>query len=81
MTIDDEEAAGAVTLMDTLPDRHRTVLRLRLAHGLPAVEVARILGTNVEAVLLLQHAALNLLRRQLAARVVLDGDSPADGRY
>ncbi|MFC9360727.1 sigma factor-like helix-turn-helix DNA-binding protein [Rhodococcus sp. NPDC057014] len=67
MTIDDEEATRSATLMDTLPDRHRTVLRLRLAHRLPAVEVARILETNVEAVLLLQHAALNLLRRQLAA--------------
>ncbi|MFC9832868.1 sigma factor-like helix-turn-helix DNA-binding protein [Rhodococcus sp. NPDC127530] len=81
MTIADEEAAGAVTLMDTLPDRHRTVLRLRLAHRLPAVEVARILGTNVEAVLLLQHAALNRLRRQLAAAAVCDGDVPVDGRY
>ncbi|MFV9454533.1 sigma factor-like helix-turn-helix DNA-binding protein [Rhodococcus sp. NM-2] len=79
MTIDDEEAAGSVTLMDSLPDRHRTVLRLRLAHRLPAVEVARILGTNVEAVLLLQHAALNLLRRQLAAGAVVDGDRPASG--
>ena len=81
MTIDDEEAAGAVTLMDSLPDRHRTVLRLRLAHGLPAAEVARILGTNVEGILLLQHAALNLLRRQLAAGAVVDGDNPANGQY
>ncbi|PBC47795.1 RNA polymerase subunit sigma-70 [Rhodococcus sp. ACS1] len=80
MTIDDEEAAGAAILMDTLPDHHKTVLRLRLAHRLPAVEVARILGTNVEAVLLLQHAALNLLRRQLEAGVVVDGDNPAYGR-
>ena len=79
MTIDDEEAAGAATLMDTLPDRHRTVLRLRLAHRLPAVEVARILGTNVEGVLLLQHAALNLLRRQLAAGTVRGGEGPAGG--
>ncbi|UNM99107.1 sigma factor-like helix-turn-helix DNA-binding protein [Rhodococcus opacus] len=78
MTIDDEDAAGSVTLMDTLPDRHRTVLRLRLAHRLPAVEVARILGTNVEAVLLLQHAALNLLRRHLAAGAVR-GEGPAGG--
>ncbi|MEN0136711.1 MAG: sigma factor-like helix-turn-helix DNA-binding protein [Rhodococcus sp. (in: high G+C Gram-positive bacteria)] len=68
MTIDDEEAAGSATLMDTLPARHRMVLRLRLAHRLPVVEVARILGTNVEAVLLLQHAALELLRQHLAAR-------------
>ena len=79
MTIDDEEAAGAATLMDTLPDRHRTVLRLRLAHRLPAVEVARILGTNVEGVLLLQHAALNLLRRQLATGAVRGGEGPAGG--
>ncbi|GAF44373.1 sigma factor-like helix-turn-helix DNA-binding protein [Rhodococcus wratislaviensis] len=81
MTLDDEEAAGAAALMDSLPDRHRTVLRLRLAHRLPAVEVARILGTNVEAVLLLQHAALNLLRRQIAAGTVFDGDNPADQRH
>ncbi|MGV9869104.1 sigma factor-like helix-turn-helix DNA-binding protein [Rhodococcus koreensis] len=81
MTIDNEEAAGAAILMDTLPDRHRTVLRLRLAHRLPAVEVARILGTNVDAVLLLQHAALNHLRRQLAAGERVDGDSPAGGRH
>ncbi|NDV07746.1 RNA polymerase subunit sigma-70 [Rhodococcus sp. IEGM 248] len=78
MTIDDEEAAGSATLMDSLPDRHRTVLRLRLAHGLPAVEVARILGF-VEAVLLLQHAALNLLRRHLAAGAVRGGEGPAGG--
>ena len=81
MTIDDEEAAGAAILMDTLPDHHKTVLRLRLAHRLPTVEVARILGTNVEAVLLLQHAALNHLRGQLAAGERFDGDSPASGRY
>ncbi|QYB07253.1 RNA polymerase subunit sigma-70 [Rhodococcus sp. USK10] len=81
MTIDDEEAAGAAILMDTLPDRHRTVLRLRLAHRLPAVEVARILGTNVDAVLLLQHAALNHLRGQLAAGERHDVETPADGRY
>ncbi|EID72001.1 MULTISPECIES: sigma factor-like helix-turn-helix DNA-binding protein [Rhodococcus] len=80
MNIDDEEAAGSATLMNTLPDRHRTVLRLRLAHRLPAVEVARILGTTVEAVLLLQHAALNLLRRQLAGEAV-GGGNPANGRY
>lgn len=81
MTIDDEETAGSATLMDTLPARHRTVLRLRIVHRLPVVEVARLLGTNVEAVLLLQHAALDLLRRQLAAGAVFDGDNPANRRY
>ncbi|TQC50875.1 RNA polymerase subunit sigma-70 [Rhodococcus sp. WS4] len=78
MTIDDEEATRPASLVDTLPSRHRTVLRLRLARGLPAVEVARILGTNVVAVLL-QHAALDMLRGQLAAEAG-QGDGPADRR-
>ncbi|MDT2005381.1 RNA polymerase subunit sigma-70 [Rhodococcus opacus] len=80
MTIDDEEATRPASLVDTLPSRHRTVLRLRLAHRLPVVEVARILGTNVEAVLLLQHAALDMLRGRLAAEAGQE-DGPADHRY
>ncbi|MDV7265409.1 sigma factor-like helix-turn-helix DNA-binding protein, partial [Rhodococcus oxybenzonivorans] len=66
VTIDDKSATRPSTLVDALPERYRTVLRLRLAHQLPVEKVARILGTSTEAVLLMQHAAMNLLRRELA---------------
>ncbi|MCQ4121851.1 sigma factor-like helix-turn-helix DNA-binding protein [Rhodococcus tibetensis] len=66
MTIDDKSATRPSPLVDALPGRYRTVLRLRLAHQLSVEQVARMLGTSTEAVLLTQHAAMNLLRRELA---------------
>ena len=56
---------AAVRLADTLaalPERHRTVLRLRILEGLPAEEVARRMETTAGAVRMLQMRALATLR-------------------
>jgi RNA polymerase sigma-70 factor (ECF subfamily) len=52
--------------MASLPGDYRTVLRLRLIDGLPASDVARIMGRNPDAIRQLQHRALTALRGALS---------------
>jgi RNA polymerase sigma-70 factor, ECF subfamily len=58
-------ANAAAGPLAALTDRQREVLRLRIVVGLSAEQTAVILGTTPQAVRLIQHRALNLLRRQL----------------
>jgi DNA-directed RNA polymerase specialized sigma24 family protein len=48
-----------------LPEHLRYVLHLRVVCGLSVDRVARLLDTDPNRVLLLQHEALNVLRRIL----------------
>jgi RNA polymerase sigma-70 factor (ECF subfamily) len=60
----DEVAA----LLARLPARPRDILVLRIAWGLSARETAELLHLKPETVRLVQHRALNSLRRMLAGR-------------
>ncbi|GAA4535727.1 sigma-70 family RNA polymerase sigma factor [Pseudonocardia xishanensis] len=55
-------------LLARLPARPRDILVLRVAWGLSAREVAELLGLKPETVRLVQHRALNSLRRTLSER-------------
>lgn len=60
---DDETLRGAI---DSLPQRHREVLRLRYFEGLSYAEVAARLGISVSSTYSLLHDALRGLGRELA---------------
>jgi RNA polymerase sigma-70 factor (ECF subfamily) len=51
-----------------LPDAQREVITLRLAGGLTAAEIGRVVGKRAGAVKSLQHRALENLARALGAR-------------
>jgi RNA polymerase sigma-70 factor, ECF subfamily len=52
-------------LLATLTEEQRKILRLRLINKLTADETAQAIGTTPEAVRIIQHQALNRLRREL----------------
>ncbi|MEJ3658234.1 RNA polymerase sigma factor ShbA [Actinomycetes bacterium KLBMP 9759] len=58
-----EESEQLGKLLDTLPDRHREVLLLRVVVGLSAEETAEAVGSTPGAVRVTQHRALAALRR------------------
>lgn len=60
--VDRDEANRAWDLLDTLPDRQREVLVLRVAVGLSAQETADALGMTAGSVRVTQHRALGELR-------------------
>ncbi|AXH98214.1 RNA polymerase subunit sigma [Ornithinimicrobium avium] len=60
--VDRDEARRAWDLLETLSDRHREVLVLRVAVGLSAVETAYALGMTPGSVRVAQHRALGELR-------------------
>jgi RNA polymerase sigma-70 factor (ECF subfamily) len=68
----EEEALAAddrrriVRLLGSLPEDQRRVIELRLA-GLSGNEIAESIGKSVPAVKMLQHRAMNRLRRTIAA--------------
>lgn len=53
--------------MHSLPADQRRAIALRLAAGLSATEIARVLGKRRGAVKALQHRALQNLARELGA--------------
>jgi RNA polymerase sigma-70 factor (ECF subfamily) len=55
----------AVRSLDVLTGDQREVLRLRVVVGLSAEETATVLGSTADLVRILQHHALNQLRRAL----------------
>jgi len=57
---------GAMRALETLPERHRMVIRLRLLAGLEGAETASVLGCPVEQVRVRLHRALELLRSRLS---------------
>lgn len=61
-----EIEAGLVAAIDALEPGQREVLVLRDVEGLPAAEVAAVLGLSVEAVKSRLHRARTAVRRQMA---------------
>jgi RNA polymerase sigma-70 factor (ECF subfamily) len=52
-------------MLDTLPDKQREILVLRIVVGLSAEETAQMVGASPGAVRVAQHRALNRLRKEL----------------
>jgi len=57
-------------LLDTLPDKQREILILRVVVGLSAEEAADLVGSTPGAVRVAQHRALARLRRNMPEEVV-----------
>jgi RNA polymerase sigma-70 factor, ECF subfamily len=57
-------------LLDTLPDKQREILVLRVVVGLSAEETAEAVGSTPGAVRVAQHRALARLRRSMPEEVV-----------
>ncbi len=57
-------------LLDTLPDKQREILVLRVVVGLSAEETAEAVGSTAGAVRVAQHRALARLRRSMPEEVV-----------
>ncbi|MGF7121500.1 RNA polymerase sigma factor ShbA [Rhodococcus sp. TAF43] len=64
-----ERGAHARALVDSLPERYREVVVMRVMWGMSAAETAAALGTTAGAVRIAQHRALGRLRAQ-SPRVV-----------
>jgi hypothetical protein len=59
-------------LLDTLSDKQRDILRLRVVVGLSVEETAEIVGSTPGGVRVAQHRALNRLRTVLTPKPVAD---------
>jgi RNA polymerase sigma-70 factor (ECF subfamily) len=64
-----EFAARMVRLLESVSDRQRQILDLRVRMGLSAEETAEALGSTPGAVRVAQHRALNRLRDLLTAKL------------
>jgi RNA polymerase sigma-70 factor, ECF subfamily len=65
--VDRDEASRAWALLETLSERHREILVLRVGVGLSAAETADALGMTPGGVRVAQHRALNELRTRWEA--------------
>jgi RNA polymerase sigma-70 factor (ECF subfamily) len=63
--------ARMASLLRVLPARYREILVLRLVVGLSADDTADAVGSTPSAVRVIQHHALAMLRRALAAEEVV----------
>jgi RNA polymerase sigma-70 factor, ECF subfamily len=66
-----EFAGWMAKLLDTLPEKQREILRLRVVVGLSAEETAEAVGSTPGAVRVAQHRALGRLRGVLASKGVV----------
>jgi RNA polymerase sigma-70 factor (ECF subfamily) len=66
-----EFAERMARLMDTLPEKQREIIRLRIVVGLSAEETAEAVGSTPGAVRVAQHRALGRLRSVLASEGVV----------
>ncbi|MGB8255321.1 MAG: RNA polymerase sigma factor ShbA, partial [Pseudonocardiaceae bacterium] len=66
-----EFAIRMTKLMETLPDKQREIVRLRVMVGLSAEETAEAVGSTPGAVRVAQHRALGRLRSALASEGVV----------
>jgi RNA polymerase sigma-70 factor (ECF subfamily) len=67
------ELSGRLRVMlDTLPDKQREILVLRIVVGLSAEETAQIVGASPGAVRVAQHRALTRLRKNAPRSLVED---------
>ncbi|CCQ17703.1 RNA polymerase sigma-70 factor [Rhodococcus sp. AW25M09] len=53
-------------LMETLPEKHREIILMRVVWGLTAPQTGERLGMTAGAVRVAQHRAMNMLRAELA---------------
>lgn len=63
--LDSEARRRVDALLDTLPDKQREILVLRLIVGLSAEETAEAVGSTAGAVRVAQHRALSKLKKTL----------------
>lgn len=63
------QSAGGGPL-SALSGAQREILRLRVVFGLSAEEIATMLGSTPDAVRLIQHRALEMLREKIAVQDV-----------
>lgn len=59
-------------LLDSLSDKARDIIILRVFEGLPAEEVARLVGSTPGAVRVAQHRALAKLRAVVEEKAARD---------
>ncbi|GAA4154524.1 sigma-70 family RNA polymerase sigma factor [Gryllotalpicola daejeonensis] len=62
----EDELRGLLARLESLPDRHRDVLLLRVVGELSAEEVGEALGTSAANVRVIQHRALSTLRAEIS---------------
>lgn len=65
MALDADSTRQMRELLDTLPEKQREVLVLRLIVGLSAEETAETVGSTPGAVRVAQHRALNKLKAEM----------------
>lgn len=63
------------SLLDTLPERQREILVLRLVVGMSAEETAAAVGGTAGAVRVAQHRGLTKLKEALAAEAANAGEA------
>jgi len=66
--LDAEAGTRMAALLDTLPERQREILVLRLVVGMSAEETAAAVGSTAGAVRVAQHRGLARLKEALAAQ-------------
>ena len=67
LAIDSESSARMATLLQTLPEKQREILILRVVVGMSAEETAATVGSTPGAVRVAQHRALAKLKTELMA--------------
>jgi len=72
--LDSEASSRMAALLDTLPERQREILVLRLVVGMTAEETAAAVGGTAGAVRVAQHRGLARLKETLAAENAEGGD-------
>lgn len=68
--LDGEVSRAVQRLLETLPEKQREIIRLRVIVGLSAEETAEIVDSTAGAVRVAQHRAM----KQLRARIEKDGE-------
>ena len=74
-----EQAAAALRALESLPEKQREALRLRLQHGLSYREIAEVMDATVSHVGVLIHEGLKSLRRRLGVVAPAPAPVPAPG--
>jgi len=67
LAIDSESSARMAVLLQTLPEKQREILILRVVVGMSAEETAETVGSTPGAVRVAQHRALAKLKAELTA--------------
>lgn len=68
-----EDAASAVAMLDTLPDRQRELIRLKIEGGLSYRQISEVTGLSVSNVGYILHMGFKALREGLRQRLEAAG--------